>query len=60
LTLQNSKVVHAGCDQPAGIPPFTGIAAPSLTKKGNQWHFCVKAHIGVGSTCEADDQVSHH
>jgi len=27
----------------------TIIAAPSSTKKGNQWYFGMKAHLGVDS-----------
>ena len=32
------------------------IVAPSSTKKGNQWHFGMKAHIGVDA--EADWRVA--
>ena len=38
------------------IVDSTLIAAPSSTKKGNQWHFGYKAHIGA----DEDSGIVHH
>jgi IS5 family transposase len=41
--------------KPGTVVDATMISAPSSTKKVNQWHFFMKAHIGV----EADSGLAH-
>jgi IS5 family transposase len=56
LATINATLIAKGLMLKTGtVVDATLIAAPSSTKKGNQWHFGMKAHIGV----DADSGLVH-
>ena len=50
-TIVDATIIHA----PSSTKNSTGTRAPEMhpTRKGNQWYFGMKAHIGVDSKGQA-------
>ena len=63
LRLREGTIVDAGIiEAPSSTKNRSGERDPEMhqTKKGNQWHFGMKAHIGVDADSGIVHRIEHH